>query len=233
MSVHSGPPPRPRSLFEAAIAIVAFIVLSPALAAIAIAVRLDSRGPAFYSETRLGQGGTPFRICKFRTIRDGDGQCNPVAPTNDPRITRIGTWLRPRHLDELPQLFNVIRGDMRFVGPRAAKPEFWAGINPELRRRALAFVPGMTSPASIRFLCEDTVLAELDSAAAAYRDIIFPAKVAMDVRHFEHVRRWSNLKVLAATVVAVTRRHDDGACRQRLERLLTAASADGTGSEPR
>lgn len=226
MPAHSDQPSRFSRALNAAIALAVAAALSPVLAVIAALVRIDSRGPVIYRETRLGKNGAPFRIFKFRTIRDGDGQHELVAPLNDPRITRFGAWLRPRHLDELPQLFNIIRGEMRFVGPRAAKPEFWAAIDPDLRRRALAFVPGMTSPASIRFLCEDTVLAELDGATAAYRDIIFPAKVAMDVRHFERAGRWSDLKVLAATVAAVIRRHDDGTCRRRLERLLAAASAD-------
>lgn len=226
MPVNPGQPNRFARALNATIALAAAVALSPVLAVIAALVRIDSRGPVIYREIRLGENGTPFRIFKFRTIRDGDGQHDLVAPLNDPRITRFGAWLRPRHLDELPQLFNIIRGEMRFVGPRAAKPEFWAGIDPELRQRALAFVPGMTSPASIRFLCEDTVLAELDGPTAAYRDIIFPAKVAMDVHHFERAGRWSDLKVLAETLAAVIGRHDDSACRRRLERLLAAASAD-------
>lgn len=217
-----------RSL-NAAAALAAAVALSPLMLAIALAVRFDSRGPIIYSETRLGRNGRPFTIYKFRTLRDGDGQCDPVAPIDDPRITRVGAWLRPRHLDELPQLFNILRGDMQFVGPRAAKPEFWREVDPALRRRALAFVPGLTSPATVRFICEDAVLAELDGATSIYRDIIFPAKVAWDVRHFEQAGRWSDLKVLAATLAAVARRRDDTRCRRRLEHLLATASADRHG----
>lgn len=236
MKARPGQPTYLERMVNAAGALAAAVLLSPLLLGIAVAVRLDSRGPVIYSEIRLGRNGRPFTIHKFRTLRDGDGHLDPVAPSGDPRITRVGAWLRPRHLDELPQLFNIVRGDMQFVGPRAAKPEFWQGIDPALRLRALAFMPGLTSPASVRFVCEDAVLAELDGAASIYRDIIFPAKVTLDVRHFEQAGRWSDLKVLAATLAAVVRRRDDSACRRRLERLLAAAASTDrhapTGTKP-
>lgn len=215
-------PTRPGShRLDAVVAVIAILLLWPVLLALAAAVRLDSRGPSIYCEERLGRDGKPFRIYKFRTLHPQSEGDPPVAASDDSRITRLGTWIRPIHLDELPQLFNIVRGEMRFVGPRPTKSEFWASVDRDLRRRALAFAPGLTSPASIRFNCEDDVLAETTDPVRAYRDILFPAKVAMDVRHFESRRRWSDLEVIIATGCTVIGKRGDRNCHRRLERLLS------------
>lgn len=208
-------------LLDSVVAALALLALWPAFLLLALMVRLDSRGPAIYSEQRLGRAGSAFRIYKFRTLHPQSRDAAPVAASNDPRITRLGAWLRPVHLDELPQLFNIVRGDMRFVGPRPTRAELWESVDENLRRRALAFAPGLTSPASIRFNCEDEVLAQTMDPVRAYRDIVFPAKVAMDVRHFENRRRWSDLKVIFATARTVIGNRGDRNCRRRLERLLS------------
>ncbi|MBS3743143.1 MAG: sugar transferase [Wenzhouxiangellaceae bacterium] len=205
------------------LALGAIVLLWPFLLALAAAVRFDSRGPVFYSEERLGRAGKPFRIYKFRTLHPQPEDKRPVAPSDDPRVTRLGARLRPVHLDELPQLFNIARGEMRFVGPRPTREDLWRGVDEALRRRALAFTPGLTSPASLRFDCEDDVLAETENPEQIYRDVIFPAKVAMDVRHFEHPRRLSDTKLILATVATVIGTRGDGNCRRRLERLLSRA----------
>ena len=209
---------------DALVAGIAILLLWPVLLALAAAVRLDSRGPFIYGEERLGRDGKPFRIYKFRTLYPQSGTNPPVAASDDPRITRLGAWIRPVHLDELPQLFNIVRGEMRFVGPRPTKAKLWESVDDDLRRRALTFTPGLTSPASIRFNCEDDVLARTDNPVKAYRDIVFPAKVAMDVRHFENRRRWSDLKVIVATACTVIGKRGDRNCRRRLERLLSRSS---------
>lgn len=207
-------------LLNAGLALVAAVALAPVMLAIAALVWLDDRGPILYRETRLGCGGRRFRIFKFRTLRGGEGGFGLVAPVGDCRITRVGSWLRRIHLDELPQLFNIFRGDMNFVGPRPARPPLWTGVEPVLRHRALAFRPGLTSPASVRFVCEDAVLANFERAEMLYRDVVFPAKVALDVDYFENRNTWRDLKVLAATVAAVVGQRNDRRCRQRLAGLL-------------
>ncbi|MEX2498742.1 MAG: sugar transferase [Wenzhouxiangellaceae bacterium] len=209
-----------RRLANAGLALVAAIALGPVMLAIAALVWLDDRGPIFYRQTRLGLGGCRFRICKFRTLRGAKGGYGLVAPVGDSRITRVGSWLRRSHLDELPQLFNIFRGDMNFVGPRPARPQLWTGVDAALRERALASRPGLTSPASIRFICEDSVLAEFDRAETLYREVVYPAKVAMDVGYFENHSIWGDLKVLGATVTAVVGQRNDSRCRQRLAWLL-------------
>lgn len=213
------PPGAHRS--DVLVALIAILLLWPVLLVLAAAVRLDSRGPVIYGEERLGRTGKPFRIYKFRTLHPSSEEGAPVAASDDSRITRLGAWIRPVHLDELPQLFNIVRGEMRFVGPRPTRAELWAGVDHDLRRRALAFTPGLTSPASILFDCEDDVLATTKDPVQAYRDILFPAKVAVDVRHFEHRNRWSDLRIILATACTVIGKNSDRNCRRRLERLLS------------
>ena len=203
------------------LALIAIFLLWPVMLLLAAAVRLDSRGPVIYTENRLGRFGRSFPIYKFRTLNPRPERGRPVAPVDDSRITRVGARLRPLHLDELPQLFNIIRGDMRFVGPRPTRRELWGGVTDDLRERALAFTPGLTSPASIRFDCEDDVLAETEDPVQAYRDIVFPAKVAMDVRHFENRRRWSDLKVIIDTAATLIGGRGDRDCHRRLAQLLS------------
>ncbi|MDT8410671.1 MAG: sugar transferase [Wenzhouxiangellaceae bacterium] len=208
-------------------ALAGLLVLLPLLILLAVVVRIDSRGPAIYSEQRLGRYGKPFYIYKLRTLHPGLENSARVAPVGDPRITRLGAWLRPLHLDELPQLFNIVRRDMNFVGPRPAQAEIWRSVASESMSRALAFRPGLTSPASIQFNCEDDVLATFDNAEAIYRDLIFPAKITIDVRYFEQRKWWHDLKVLAATATTVLRRRPDTACRERLAHLLGDAGRTG------
>lgn len=214
-------PARPAGSWpDVLVALTGLLVLWPVMLLIALAVKLDSRGPSIYSEERLGRSGVPFRIFKFRTLDHCTKQSRPIAPSDDARITRLGAWLRPLHLDELPQLFNIVRGEMRLVGPRPAKKEIWSGVDRGLRQRALGFTPGLTSPASVRFDCEDDVLAEMRNPHEAYRDILFPARVAMDVRHFESRRRWSDLKILVFTASTVLGTRNRARCRRRILRLL-------------
>lgn len=203
------------------LALLAITVLSPVMLLIAALVRLTGSGPVIYREHRLGRGGRAFPLYKFRSLRGGEPGGQFVAPVGDPRITVVGQYLRWFHLDELPQLVNVIRGDMSFVGPRPARPELWRGVAPALRERALAFRPGLTSPASLRYICEDEILARVENPEKIYRELIFPAKVAEDVEYFEsHARR--DLKVVYRTFAAVLRRSHDAGCRERITRLLNA-----------
>lgn len=210
---------------DLALAIPLTLLLAPLMVLIGLAVRVDSPGPALHRELRLGRDGRRFRLHKFRTLRHGHSEESLVAAAGDPRITRLGRLLRPAHLDELPQLFHVLRGTMGLVGPRPARPELWDAVAPGLRARALAFRPGMTSPASLRFLCEDAVLGRLPDPESLYRETVFPAKVAEDVRYLE-ARTWaSDLGVVLRTPLRVALRRADGRCRRRLARLLAGEGA--------
>ena len=169
-----------KRLFDLIVSAVAIVVLSPLFLAIAIAVRLDSRGPVLFRQERMGRGFRPFPICKFRTMvvdapRLG-GQL--TAGDRDPRITRVGRFLRRWKLDELPQLLNVFKGDMSFVGPRPEVPRYV-----EMFRDDYAVIltvrPGMTDPASIKYLNEAALLAAADNPEDTYVRQILPEKIAL------------------------------------------------------
>jgi len=201
-------------------ATLALVLLAPILLLIAAAVLAGDGGPIFYRERRLGLHGKPFSVIKFRTLTPASGEDCLVAPVGDPRVTRTGRILRRFHLDELPQLVNILRGEMAFVGPRPAREELWRGVSPELRTRALSFPPGLTSPASLRYLCEDEVLAGYEHPESVYRDVLFPMKVGVDLRYFENRAPAIDLRLMVHTLSAVFLRRDRAHCRQRLMALL-------------
>lgn len=207
-------------MLDIVLAVPALVLLAPVMLLITLAVRLDSRGPVIYREARLGRGGGPFTIHKFRTLHPGHSEDSLVALPGDPRITRLGRWLRPFHLDELPQLLDVLRGRMSIVGPRPARAEIWAAVPAELRARALSFRPGMTSPASVAFLCENRFLSGCAEPEALYRRIVFPEKVAEDVRYFETRTFGTDFRLLLRTLFRVGLRRRDEQCRKRLAVLL-------------
>lgn len=210
--------------FNVVLAGLAGLLLSPLLLLIALAVWLDSGRPVIYAEARLGQFGRRFRFYKFRTLRPDYSEVQFVAPVGDRRVTRVGGFLRRWHLDELPQLVNIMRGEMNFVGPRTERAELWHGVAREQRERALVHRPGLTSPAGLRYLCEDAFIAGFNDPLRIYRDIIFPAKIAEDIAYFENRNPWSDLVVLFRTATGF-RVLDDPDCFRRLERLLDRAES--------
>lgn len=136
---------------DLAITIPALLILSPAMLLLAVAIRRESLGPAFYRQVRVGLDGVPFTIFKFRTMQSSsDAVGFLMGGSDDPRITRLGRGLRRARLDELPQLLNVVRGDMTLLGPRAEVPEFVALYTPE-QRRVLRVRPGITGPGQLEY----------------------------------------------------------------------------------
>lgn len=211
------------------LAAATLVLLSPVLLLIAAAVFAESGRPVFYRERRLGLAGRPFTIIKFRTLKTGSGERGLVAPRGDVRVTRVGRILRRYHLDELPQLVNILRGDMAFVGPRPARAELWTGVPPELRARALSFRPGMSSPASLRYLCEDELLATIVDPEMVYREVLYPMKVAVDLGYFENRAPADDWRVAVRTLAAVFLGRDRAECRRRLAELLHDSGVPATG----
>lgn len=170
-----------RSVVEAVLAAAALVVLAPVLAVLALAVRLDSGGPALFRQWRVGRDGVPFQIVKLRTMSDGTRRAgDPLVTTaGDPRVTRVGRWLRRTKLDELPQLVNVVRGEMAFVGPRPEVARYVALWPDELRAEILSVRPGLTDPAAVAFRHEEEVLAAQPDPERYYREVLLPQKAAM------------------------------------------------------
>lgn len=190
----SGELPRPKQglprAVDVAIAAVALILVSPLLALAAIAIRLESRGPVIYRQRRVGRDGAVFELLKLRTMRQG---ADPVGvgtavTSGDPRVTRVGRLLRRFSLDELPNLINVLRGEMRIVGPRATLPAQVELYTPRQRRR-LDLRPGVTGWAQIH----------------GRAGIPWEERIEFDVWYVEHRSLWLDLRILARTPAALLR----------------------------
>jgi lipopolysaccharide/colanic/teichoic acid biosynthesis glycosyltransferase len=192
-----------KRLFDVLSAAMGLLVLAPVLAAVALAIKLESRGPVFYRGLRAGRLGKPFRILKFRTmVENADKIGGPSSSADDPRITRVGNVLRQYKLDELPQLLNVLCGEMSLVGPR---PEVMQEVllYSEDEKRLLEVRPGITDWASIRFRNEGEILRGSADPHAAYKEKIRPEKIRLGL---EYVARHSFLmdcKIIASTLKAI------------------------------
>ncbi|MGV7207282.1 sugar transferase [Oxalobacteraceae bacterium A2-2] len=191
-----------KRLFDLAAALLGLLLLAPVLAALAAWVRCDSPGPALYRQWRVGRHGVPFRIYKLRTMRDG---CGGPALTagGDARVTRAGRWLRRHKLDELPQLFNVLLGDMSLVGPRPEVPRYVARYPAPQRRLVLSVAPGITDRAALAYRDEAALLAGAADPEQVYLHAILPAKLAHYLAYVRQRSLWTDLRILAATVAAL------------------------------
>ncbi|MFM8395326.1 MAG: sugar transferase [Acidobacteriota bacterium] len=208
MSVRKNIASRPgQRLVDLALAIPALILTLPLFVIISITIRLDSPGPAIFRQERVGRGGRHFRILKFRTMNHNltkgavrTGSLLTIGA--DERITRVGAWLRRLKLDELPQLINIVRGEMSLVGARPEVPRYVARYS-EDERRILAYRPGLTSPASIEFRDESDLLAEQADPEGYYCTVQIPAKIAIDLAYLDRASTLSDLSLLAQTVLRV------------------------------
>jgi lipopolysaccharide/colanic/teichoic acid biosynthesis glycosyltransferase len=169
--------------FDVFFSAVGLFLLSPFLLLVAIAVRLESPGSSFFFQTRTGRFAKAFRIVKFRTMRAAESGHSPlITASGDSRITRLGRWLRKTKVDELPQLVNVIRGDMSLVGPRPEVPKYTVLYNQE---QSWVFVarPGITGPAAILCVNEEEVLAEQKDPEEYYVRVLLPTKLDIDLAY--------------------------------------------------
>jgi FlaA1/EpsC-like NDP-sugar epimerase/lipopolysaccharide/colanic/teichoic acid biosynthesis glycosyltransferase len=179
-------------------ATVGLVVLSPLLVAIALLVRLDSPGPGLYRGLRIGRNGRTFKIVKFRSMNVGSGEAVPITAADDPRITGFGRRLRRHKIDELPQLLNVLKGEMSLVGPRPEDPEFVAAYSDD-QRRVLEVRPGITGPAAIAFHNEEALL-DGGNARQRYLEDILPRKLAMDLDYVNNHSVVGDLVLIARTI---------------------------------
>lgn len=210
---------------DAAVAALLLLILSPLLAAIALLLLTVQGRPVIYSETRIGLRGRPFSIYKFRTMLPRLNDTASVAPQNDPRITPVGKLLKPSRLDELPQLVNVLTGDMSLVGPRPLRETHLRALAPEIAACLLSVRPGITSPAGIAFIAEDEILAEAGDPERTYTEIILPAKAAAQR---DYVQSWSLLgdwRVLLTTLTHVWSPAAWQTSRRMIRGLLRAGSS--------
>jgi lipopolysaccharide/colanic/teichoic acid biosynthesis glycosyltransferase len=174
--------------FDLFVGSVALVVLAPIFLLLAVAVMIDSGGPVLFKQERVGRGGRPFRMYKIRSmVRDAERMAANVSASGDPRVTRVGVHLRRWHLDELPQLFNVLKGDMSLVGPRPETPEYVARYT-EDERQVLAVKPGVAGPSTLAFMDEPEILGAADDPEDYYVNHLLHERVRLDLRYLD---RWS------------------------------------------
>jgi lipopolysaccharide/colanic/teichoic acid biosynthesis glycosyltransferase len=191
--------------FDLSLAVAGLIVLWPLLALIAVAIKLSSPGPVFYRGVRTGRYGRPFRIFKFRTmVVDAERLGSVTTSENDPRITKVGALLRKYKLDELPQLFNVLLGDMSFVGPRPEVVPYTDRYTEE-ERIILTVRPGITDWASIHFNDLQAVVGEGD-AERVYRERVLPRKMELRMKYVRERSFTADMRILAETLWTILRR---------------------------
>jgi lipopolysaccharide/colanic/teichoic acid biosynthesis glycosyltransferase len=186
--------------FDILAATILLVLLSPVLVFIAFLIKRSSSGPILYRQVRVGKDGQEFRIFKFRTMEaDADRTGPQITSSDDDRVTPLGKRLRSLKLDELPQLINVIRGEMSLVGPRPQVPKFVEEFDPAYRAIVLAVKPGITGPTQLRFRNEEEMLKGQPDRERFYIEHLLPVKCALDV---EYVTRRSvrlDLRVLLTT----------------------------------
>ncbi len=180
---------------------LALALLSPVFAAVALAIFLESGGPVFFKQKRVGKGRRPFRILKFRTmVADADRIGPKVSGQSDPRITRVGAFLRATKLDEFPQVVNVLRGEMTLIGPRAEVPEMIRHYTPE-ELRILEFRPGLTAPGQIYFTTDQAAqLDGVEDAEAYYVEHHLHPKLRMDLDYLRDRSVFLDLRIVVWTV---------------------------------
>jgi len=188
-----------KRLFDIIFSILGLIILLPVFIIVSILIKVDSSGPIFFLQERVGLHGKYFKIIKFRSMKVNQNDSLTVTLKNDKRITRIGRKLRKYKIDEIPELINVLIGDMSFVGPRPDVPGYTDLLKGN-ERNILKLRPGITSSASIKYSNEEQLLLEQEDPIAYNNDVIFPDKVKMNLNYYENNNIWIDIKIIFATV---------------------------------
>jgi lipopolysaccharide/colanic/teichoic acid biosynthesis glycosyltransferase len=186
--------------FDLASSAVGLVLLAPLLAMVACCIKLTSRGPVLYRQIRIGRNGRPFSILKFRSMAErASAEDRSITVAGDPRVTKIGKLLRRYKIDELPQLWNVLRGDMSLVGPRPEVPIYISYYTPE-QRTVLSARPGITDPASLAYRHEEELLATHCEPERFYRTEILPDKLARNRAYLRNVTLQNDLVIILETM---------------------------------
>jgi lipopolysaccharide/colanic/teichoic acid biosynthesis glycosyltransferase len=194
---------RGKRVVDVILAAIGLFLLFPLLAALALLVKLSSTGPAFFRQQRVGCAGKIFRVIKFRSMFvDAERRGLLLTSIRDPRVTPIGRVLRRLKLDELPQLWNVLTGDMSMVGPRPEVACYVESYSPA-QRQVLSVRPGITDPASIIYCQEEDLLGRQPDPDRYYREVVLPAKLALNLKYLSHMSFAYDLRLLLRTVVHI------------------------------
>lgn len=192
-----------KRLFDIVSSGIGLLCLAPVFVVMAIWIKLDSRGPVFYRQTRVGRYGRDFRIFKFRSMRVGSDKGRQITVgEKDPRITRFGYFIRRYKIDELPQLINVFLGDMSIVGPRPEVRKY-VDLYSEEQRKVFQVRPGITDLASIKYRNENELLSQVDDPDTYYIDVIMPDKLAINLEYIRHQSFMGDIKIIFNTLFKI------------------------------
>jgi lipopolysaccharide/colanic/teichoic acid biosynthesis glycosyltransferase len=192
-----------KRIFDFVSALIGLILVSAVLVTIAILIKQEDRGPIFYRGARVGRFGKPFKIFKFRTmVVNAEKLGGPSTADDDPRITKVGKFIRKFKLDELPQLINVLKGEMSIVGPRP-EVQMYVDMFIEEEKPILSVRPGITDWASIWNPDEGAILAGSPDPEKTYMEKIRPEKIRLQLKYVREQTFWNDLKIIAQTIVAI------------------------------
>lgn len=195
-----------KRVFDIVVSALILLLLSPVFLLLAAAIKIDSKGPVFYRQVRVGQYGQDFRIFKFRSmVQDADKKGLALTTEGDSRITRVGKLIRKCRLDEFSQVLNVLEGTMSLVGPRPEVRKYVDAYEPEYLATLLVR-PGVTATASIQFKDEDELLNSGGDPEEIYIHQILPEKMRYNLEYLDHISVWQDLKIMVQTVLAVLKR---------------------------
>jgi len=190
-----------KRLFDITFSLLGLIIFSPIFFIVAILIKLDSRGPVFFQQARIGKNFIPFILYKFRSMYFDERDRGPLITTGgDPRITRMGKFLRKTKIDELPQLWNVLKGDMSLVGPRPEVEKFVKFYEKEYKE-LLTIRPGITDISSLRFIDEEGILAETDESEHYYKNILLPQKIKLNKEYLGKISIYCDIKLIFLTII--------------------------------
>jgi lipopolysaccharide/colanic/teichoic acid biosynthesis glycosyltransferase len=193
-----------KRVFDIVLSASMLLLASPIIALCVLAIHFEDGRPWFFRQQRVGLRGNAFPIFKLRSMRAVAGPS--VTTRDDKRITRTGKFLRNLKLDELPQLYNVLRGDMSLVGPRPEVAEFMATIDPMKAAKRNSVRPGITGPASLAFVDEEMLLQCYDDPVKAYKEIVFPQKLELDLCYVEQHSLLSDFTIVFKTAISIIKR---------------------------
>ncbi len=188
-----------KRIFDIILSLFGLIILLPFMLIIAIFIKLDSKGPVFFKQLRVTKNGREFKIFKYRTMRVGSDKYSQITVGKDDRITKIGSFLRKYKLDEIPQLINVLIGDMSLVGPRPEVPKYVALYTDE-QKEILKVRAGITDYASIEFSNENDLLASEEDPEKAYIKKVMPKKIELNKKYISEISMLTDIKIILLTI---------------------------------
>jgi lipopolysaccharide/colanic/teichoic acid biosynthesis glycosyltransferase len=198
-----------KRIFDFVFALLGIAVISPLLIVVSLWIKLDSSGPVFFKQKRVGRNGNTFQIYKFRTmVKDAEKLGKQITVGKDPRISRAGRFLRKFKLDELPQLFNVLKGDMSFVGPRPEVP-YYVSFYTKEQQKVLSVQPGITDYASLKYIDENLVLSASKDPEYTYVHQVMADKIEINLVYLQRMSLWEDVKIIIMTIIRIVWRQKE------------------------